>query len=154
MEIKIILLITVLLYSAIVSQSFSYLISLRNVQQNMDAAAYIGFRKLTDKNFTAKFRWVIYASLFFNLLLAVVCGIHFAGLLFTTAVIAFVALLADTLIAVKGNMPINQVINTWSPQNYPDNWADFRKQWLYLFSIRQVINLGGFVTLLVGAIFS
>jgi len=154
MEIKIVLLLTLLLYTIIVSQSLSYIISLRNVQQHLNAPAYIAFRKLTDKNFNAKFRYVIYASLFANLLLLVMCSIHFSGLLFTGVVISFVALLTDTLFAVKGNMPINTIINTWTPEQYPSNWADYRTAWMKIFSIRQALNITGFISLLAAAIFS
>ncbi|HTE09470.1 MAG TPA: hypothetical protein VK645_00845 [Chitinophagaceae bacterium] len=154
MEIKINLLITILLYSIIVSQSVSYIISLRDVQQNMTAAEYIVFRKLTDKNFRSKFRPVIYASLVSNLLLVVLCGIHFNGLLFTGAAVAFVGLLTDIIITIKGNLPVNNIINTWTPEKYPENWADYRRYWLQVFCKRQVANLTGFVSLLAAAIFS
>ena len=154
MEIKIVSLLTILLYTIIASQSVSYIISLRHVQQNMTAAEYIAFRKLTDKNFRLKFRPVIYASLVSTLLLVILCGIQFSVLLFTSSAIAFMALLADIIIAVKGNVPINTIINTWTPEKYPDNWADYRSNWLQIYSIRQVLNLTGFASLLAGAVFS
>ena len=154
MEIKIVLFITLLLYTIIVSQSWSYIISLRNVQQHLEAPAYIAFRQLTDKNFNAKFRYVIYASLLANLVLLILCGIQFSGLLFTGAVISFTALLTDTFIAVKGNVPINKIINTWTPEQYPSNWAGYRNTWLRIFSIRQALNITGFISLLATAIFS
>ena len=55
MEIKVIMLINLLAYSFIVSQSFSYIIALRNVQRNLQPGAYIEVRKLMDKNFQKKF---------------------------------------------------------------------------------------------------
>jgi len=154
METKIILLPTILLYSVIVSQSFSYIISLRNVQQQLNAPSYIVFRKLTDKNYNATFRWVIYAGLLCNLMLVILCAVQSGRLLLAGSIISFVALLADTLIAVKGNMPINKIINTWTPEQYPHNWADYRTSWLQFFSKRQVLNITGFTCLLAAVIFS
>lgn len=154
MEIKFVLVLTILLYSIIVSQSFSYIISLRNVQQGLNAAAYIAFRKLTDKNYNAKFRWVIYASLLCNLALVILLGLRGPGFLCWSAVFSLMALLADTLVTVKGNLPINKTINTWTPEQYPQNWASYRSHWLRIFSIRQWLNITGFIVLLIAAIFS
>ncbi|MEO5683990.1 MAG: hypothetical protein ABIQ88_15215 [Chitinophagaceae bacterium] len=154
MELKIILFLTLALYSAIASQSFSYIISLRDVQENMNAAAYIIFRKLTDKNFRSKFRFLLYAALAFNVLLVIICCSHSPGLLLGSAAISLAALVTDICIAVKGNMPINNIINTWTPDQYPDNWAGYRKSWMQFFCKRQAVNLIGFLSLLLGAIFS
>jgi uncharacterized membrane protein len=74
-------------------------------------------------------------------------------LLFISATIAFVALIADTLLTVKGNLPINDIINTWSSDSYPTNWTDYRAKWFNVFQYRQIINIVGFVTLLIGAVF-
>lgn len=154
MLIKIILFLTILLYSIIVSQSFSYIISLRNVQLNMNAGEYISFRKLTDKNFQKKFKYVMYAGLLLNLLLLVLCTVQFSAVLFASSLTGFIALVADTIIAVKKNMPINKIINTWTAEKYPGNWAGYRTVWLFAFSQRQCLNITGFFSLLAGAIFS
>jgi hypothetical protein len=45
--------------------------------------------------------------------------------LFITAIVAFVALITDVLL-MKGNMPINNLINTWTADNYPANWVEYR----------------------------
>lgn len=154
MEIKIILLLTILLYSVIVSQSFSYIISLSNVQLGLNAPSYIALRQLTDKNYNAKFRWVSYASLLSNLALVIVCGIHGNTLLLWGAVVSFIALLADTWITIKGNLPINKIINSWTAEQYPADWASYRAQWLQIFRIRQALNISGFIFLLTGTVFS
>ena len=154
MLIKIVLLLTILLYSIIVSQSFSYIISLRNVQLNMNAGEYISFRKLTDKNFQKKFKYVMYAGLLLNLLLVVLCTVQFSAVLFASSLTGFIALFADTIIAVKKNMPVNKIINTWTAEKYPGNWTEYRTVWLFAFSQRQCLNIAGFFSLLAGAIFS
>jgi uncharacterized membrane protein len=154
MEIKIITFITIFFYSVIASQSFSYIISLTNVQQNMSAAEYISFRKITDRNYRAKFKLVIYATLISNLLLVIAAVINSSGSLSITAAIALALLVADMMVAVKGNLPINDTINTWTLDNYPANWADYRTKWLNLFHKRQILNLTGFASLLAGAVFS
>jgi hypothetical protein len=149
---KIILLVTLLAYSIIVSQSFMYILALKDVQLSLEANPYIELRKLIDTSMRSNFKYVIYVVLFANLLLVISTVKNPASLLFITASIAFVALIADTLLTVKGNLPINDMINTWSADNYPANWATYRTRWLNIFQYRQLINIIGFVSLLTGAV--
>ena len=152
MEVNIIIIMNLVFYSIIVSQSYSYLISLSDVQKNMDAGEYISFRQKTDKNYRRKFAPVIYGTLASNILLIMVSGSHPTGLLFITALLAFIALVGDILFTLKGNMPINNLINTWTADKYPDNWETYREDWLQVFRKRQALNITGFILLLVGAI--
>lgn len=153
MTTRIIFFSTLLVYSFIVSQSFMYILSLKNVQLKLEANAYIEFRKLIDASMRSNFKYVIYAALLTNLLLVISTIKNPGSLLFITATIAFVALITDTLLTVKGNLPVNDIINTWSADNYPANWADYRTKWLNIFQYRQIANITGFVSLLVGAVF-
>ncbi|MEP7318867.1 MAG: hypothetical protein ABI921_08990 [Panacibacter sp.] len=153
MATKFILIITLLVYSIIVSQSFMYILSLKHIQLNLEARPYIEIRKLTDASMRSNFKYVIYAALLANLLLVIVNIKNAGSLEFITAAIAFVALIIDTLLTVKGNLPVNDIINTWSAGNYPANWVDYRAKWFNIFQYRQVANITGFVSLLIGAVF-
>jgi len=111
---KITLLITLLAYSMIVSQSFMYILSLRRTQLTLGLHAYIEIRKRLDANMRANFKYPVYLSLLGNLVLLVVTIQNPGSTIFITSAIAFVALVADTLITVKGNLPVNDIINSWS----------------------------------------
>jgi uncharacterized membrane protein len=130
-----------------------YLLSLQHVQLNLDANAYTQLRQLTDASMRSNFKYVVYAALLMNLLLVLVNGKTPSSWAFMTALIAFIALVVDTLLTLKGNLPINDMINTWTVDHYPANWADYRSQWFRIFHYRQVANIIGFVSLLVGAVF-
>ncbi|MBI1342211.1 MAG: hypothetical protein GC171_04650 [Terrimonas sp.] len=153
MEIKIIILLNLICYSFIVSQSLIYIIALSDVQRSMNAPAYIAFRKSLDRNFRKKFKYPFYLTLLSNSALVLVCGNQPGTLRFLTAVVALAAFMIDTFFMLKGNMPINNLINTWSDDDYPANWAAFRQQWLAHFRKRQVANITGYTCLLVGAVF-
>lgn len=153
MVVNIIFLITLLTYSIIVSQSFMYMLTLKDVQLKLAPSSYIELRKLIDTSMRRNFKYVIYSALLINLTLIIATIKSPGSLLFITAVIAFVALITDTILTVKGNLPINDIINTWSPGNYPANWAEYRVKWLHVFQYRQIANVTGFVSLLVGAVF-
>jgi hypothetical protein len=153
MQTKIILLLTILTYSVIVGQSYMYIIALKNVQKSMNAPSYIELRNLLDASFRANYKYAVYASLLLNPLLVVVAAKNPGSILFITAAIAFVTLVADVLLMMKGNMPINNLINTWTPIHYPDNWAAYRAKWLQIFFYREIATITGFISLVIGAVF-
>ncbi len=147
---KIILFFTIILYSIVVSQSFMYILALEDVQLKVGAGTYVELRKLIDFNMRNHFKFVVYGALLFSLAYAISCAKHWNSVEFITASIAFVALLADSLLTLKGSLPINDVINSWTPENYPSNWIDYRRRWFEIFRYRQILNLTGFVSLVVG----
>lgn len=150
---KIIFLVTLLAYAVIVSQSFMYILSLKQVQLNLSANAYTEMRKILDTSMRTNFKYVIYLALQANLLLIIVNVKTPTTLLFITACISFVALIIDILLTVKGNLPINDIINSWSADNYPANWTDIRDRWLSIFQYRQIANIIGFISLSIAAVF-
>jgi hypothetical protein len=153
MTTKIIFTITLLAYAMIASQAFMYILSLKQVQLNLDANTYTEIRKLIDTSMRASFKYVIYAALLANVLLVIVTAKTPAGLVFITSTIALVALVAEILLTLKGNLPINDVINTWPAENIPANWESFRQKWFTIFQYRQIASITGFVSLVIGAVF-
>jgi len=146
--------ICLLFYSVIAAQSISYFISLTDVQQKMNVKEYISFRHLTDKNFRAKFAFFVYGSLLSNLALVAISIIDLNYTLLIASAISFIALIIDTRFTLKGNMPINNAINTWTLENYPADWESHRTKWLQYFRYRQIANLTGFACLVAGVVFS
>jgi hypothetical protein len=153
MSSKIILLITMLAYSIIVSQSFMYILALKYVQLNLEFDTYTEIRKLIDLSMRANFKYVIYVALLSNLLLVIINIKNPNSLIFITSTISLVALIADIFLTLKGNLPINDIINTWSSDNYPKNWSEVRTQWFNIFQYRQIANITGWISLLIGAVF-
>jgi len=43
---------------------------------------------------------------------------------------AIIFLLCDTLVALKGNRPLNDLFLTWTPTTIPGNWSGLRNEWL------------------------
>ena len=153
MPVKLILLLSLLAYSIIVSQSFMYILSLKHAQVNLTAESFIEVRKLIDEGMRSRFTYVVYTALVLSLLLVIATIKTPGSLLFITSVIAFIALCIDTLLTVKGNMPINAIINGWTADNLPANWTEYRAKWFRFLEYRQVANITGFLSLLVGAVF-
>jgi hypothetical protein len=119
----------------------------------MQPASYIELRQLLDKNFQVKFRIVFYISLLTCSVLTILSSMNLTGLLFITSATALAGLVVEIVLALKGNGPINRVINTWTAENYPVDWKEYRSKWLSIFTGRQIVNIIGFLSLLVGAVF-
>jgi hypothetical protein len=130
-----------------------YIVALKNVQYGMQAESYIELRKALDVNFRANYKYAVYAALLTSLLLVLVNIKSPGSLLFISASIAFLALIIDLLLMMKGNMPINNLINTWTAENYPGNWTEYRAKWLRIFFYREMATITGFVSILIGAVF-
>ena len=153
MAIKITLFITLLMYAVVISQSFFYILAMSVTMKKMRAQTYIETRNLLTENLQAPLQIVYYTTLSASVLLAAFCVVNPGGLLFKTSLIALVALLADVLLALRGNIPLNKFINSWTSEDYPYNWRQYRAQWFTLYHIRQALNITGFVSLLAGLIF-
>lgn len=153
MATKIIFTIALLAYAMIASQAFMYILSLKQVQLNLAGNAYTEIRKLIDSSMRVSFRYVIYAALLANVLLVIITAKTPSSLVFITASIALLALVAEIVLTLKGNLPINDVINTWSADAIPANWATFRYKWFTVFQYRQIASITGLVSLIIGAVF-
>ena len=153
MLIKITLFITLLTYAIVISQSFFYILAMSVTLKKMRAQTYIETRNLLTETLQAPLQVVYYTTLAASVLLTSFCVVNPGGILFITSVIALIALLADVLLALKGNIPLNKFINSWTSQDYPYNWRQYRAKWFTLYHVRQALNITGFVSLLAGLIF-
>ncbi len=153
MEIKLIYFVTLLLYSAVISQSFFYILAMARVSKSMRAQSYIEARQLLDKSLRQRLSVLYYATLLAGILLVAFTITNPHGFLFFSAVFSLMALIADILLILKGNIPLNKTINSWSPSRYPENWSEYRSKWLAVYRSRQIINLSGFVVLVAGFVF-
>lgn len=153
MTTQIIYTITLLAYAMIASQAFMYIFSLKQVQLNLNASSYTEIRKLIDISMRASFKYVIYAALLANVSLVIATVKIPTSLVFITATIALVALVAEILFTLKGNLPINDIINSWSPEHVPADWTTFRDKWFTIFQYRQIASISGFISLVIGAVF-
>lgn len=153
LPVKVILFAALFAYSWIVSQSFMYVIALEKVQLAMDAASYIELRQLLDMNFRATFKFAFIGALLSNLLLVLVTVRNYRSLLFVASSVSLLLLIGDTVLTLKGNVPINDIVNTWTASSHPASWSETRSDWLRIFHYRQLLNVSGFVILLAGAVF-
>lgn len=149
---KITSLLAVLSYAVVVSQSFMYILALKNTQLALGGSSYTEVRQLIDANMRGTLKYVLYAALLANLSLVLAHVKAPFSPAFITAAIAFLALIADVVLTLKGSLPLNEIINGWSPANFPANWREVRQQWFSIFQYRQILTIVGFVSLLAGVL--
>jgi uncharacterized membrane protein len=152
-EIKITLFITILLYAMVISQSFFYILAMSRATRKMQAVTYIESRQLLDQVLQSTLSTVYYLTGAASIALVAFCVINPTGVLFFCAIIAFISLLVDIVLSLKGNVPLNKVINTWTPSNFPSNWKEYQAKWFFIYRIRQAANITGFIALVAGLIF-
>ena len=153
MLIKITLFITLLTYAMVISQSFFYILAMSVTLKKMRAQTYIETRNLLTETLQTPLQVVYYTTLAASVLLTAFSVVNPGGILFITSLISLIALLADVLLALKGNIPLNKFINSWTSRDYPYNWRQYRAKWFTLYHVRQALNITGFVSLLAGLIF-
>lgn len=153
MEIKISLFITLILYAMVAAQSFFYILAMSRTAKSMQPVTYIESRQLLDKNLQVSLKVTYYLALIASITLTSFCVINPSGILFICSMVSLVLLIVDIVLSLKGNVPVNREVNSWTSTNYPANWQEYRAKWFSIYTIRQAANITGFISLLGGLVF-
>ena len=57
--------------------------------------------------------------------------------------------LTALLVTRFGNVPINQLIRTWSPANPPGDWKTILHRWDFFHLIRTIAAIGSFIAFII-----
>lgn len=153
MLLNLILFLTLVFYALTVSQPLFYWIALTAASRNLSAPAYIEMRNRIDDRMRKRGPAVYYGTLAATAALAVLVFTQDGTALRIASFVALLGLVTDIALMMKGNVPINGVIQTWTPATYPPDWQTFRDKWLKIFGYRQIALCIGFFGLLAGAVF-
>jgi len=150
---KIIQFLNLLAYGFVASQPIFYLLAMSKTQKSMRPASYTELRNLLDNNLQVTLRIVYYSTLITSLTWFIFTLKYASGFLLLSSTIALVSFLIDMVLLLSGDMPINKIIQTWSPETYPTDWETYRNKWFFYYHRRQLVDLIGFTSLLAGACF-
>jgi hypothetical protein len=114
---------------------------------------FIEMRKAIDKVIVGRITVIYYCCLALSLVVVFLSIKEKNSLLVVTSVIALVCLIVDTVIAVKGNVPINNLINAL-PETEVLKAVDLRAQWLTFIHYRGILATLGMISLLTGLVFA
>lgn len=150
---KLALLVNLAFFAIVVSQPVFYAVALGHASRVLSAPAYIELRNAINAVMKRRVP-VMYlgalATCLSVLVLSFLDGDRWTAM---TSAVALAALIADAALMVRENVPINGVIETWTPTQYPADWETYRTRWMAIFAARQVLLVIGFVSLLIGAVF-
>ena len=143
---------SVLAYAVVSSQPLAYLVFLTAAQRALSAPAYIELRQHINPVMNGRLG-VIYVAALVALLLLLWLSLRGGhGAVTAGAAVALLCLVADVVLMLRENVPINTVIDGWSTSDYPADWQDYRDKWFTIFAYRQIVLLIGFVGLVAGAV--
>ena len=150
---KLAMLVNLAFFATVVSQPLFYAVALGHASRALSAPAYIELRNAINAVMKRRVP-VMYlgalATCLSVLVLSFLDGDRWKAM---TSALALAALIADAALMVRENVPINGVIETWTPMQYPADWETYRTRWMAIFAVRQVLLVIGFVSLLIGAVF-
>jgi uncharacterized membrane protein len=65
------------------------------------------------------------------------------------AILAALLALTALLVTRFGNVPINQIMRTWTPEMPPENWRAILQRWDFFNLIRTAAGMGCFISMLI-----
>jgi hypothetical protein len=141
------------MFAIVASQPLFYAVALGHASRALSAPAYIELRNAINVVMKRRVPVVYLGTLASSvgvLVLSVLAGEQWLAV---TSAVALAALVADAALMLRENVPINGVIETWTPTRYPADWETYRSRWMAIFAVRQVVLAIGFASLLAGAVF-
>lgn len=139
-----------LLYLIVVAQGIFYLFAASKAFAGISIDAYAEIRNSIDQVIEGRLRFVYPATLLTGLLVVLVLIKAPGSITFITTAVAFVCVVVDVALAVKFNIPINAQFHAYTPGMQGVDWESLRKTWLQCIEYRAVLQVVGFLALLIG----
>ena len=137
-------------YVIISSQLIYYLLVMSDALKLISIDNFMELRQAIDPIFKKRLSFVYYACLGLNMVLLVMRRGDLFSISYAALIVAFLCLVADLLIAVKGNIPVNNHIANYFRGSIEYNWQALRKDWLNYITWRGIANFIGILSLIVG----
>lgn len=139
-----------LFFLVIVSQGIFYLLAASKAFSDISIDAYAEIRNSIDRVIEWPLKVVYPATLLVGLISVFSMVKVPASLPFITTTIAFLCVVVDIALAVKFNMPINEQFHSYTTGSLGTDWESLRDTWLQFIGYRAVVQVVGFLALLVG----
>ncbi|GHB75444.1 anthrone oxygenase family protein [Persicitalea jodogahamensis] len=149
MVLKTIQFIQVLLLCIIAGQAFFYLIGGTAGVRYVSVHAFIEQRKAIDIAIGPNLKILYPMCALSGIAVLILLRQQIHTLTFCLSAAALLLVLIDMVIAVKGNVPINQQMMGWTATVHPADWATVRDQWLAYMHWRQGCSITALLCLLV-----
>ncbi|RYY93685.1 MAG: hypothetical protein EOO11_19300 [Chitinophagaceae bacterium] len=151
MAIPLLRLLHLLLYFVVAVQLVYYLYLMGDALQQVSIGAFLEERRIVHPLVMKRHQAVYYACLATSVLMLFLAWRERTALGFVPHAIALLCLVADIVIAMKGNGPINTQIQAAVAAPGTD-WEALRTQWLTLIKTRGAVISAGMLALFIGLV--
>lgn len=136
-----------MLLTIVVSQPLFYWLALGRATRQLEALAYVALRQQINAAIAKRLTRLYSTTLLSLVVLVAAALVQSAWALACGAGVAAAALIADTLLALKLNVPINTRMDSWTSATIPGDWQEERSRWDRALAVRRVVLLLGFAAL-------
>jgi len=106
---------------------------------DLSASQYAAMHQMRDKTFRRVMPILGLTS--FNLVLVAVIAALSPGLPRLLGAYAVMLLLADILLTIKAQLPLNRQIQGWVEANIPADWSEARDRWAFHHTVRTCLGV-------------
>lgn len=104
--------------------------------RGVSARTFVEYHKKLDSYMTVRMPPFFLLGQVFILIWLLLERQNWQSFTFMMLVLAFISTTIELVTIFRGNRPINFIIQTWSLEGIPDDWAEYRDKWLSFFNIR------------------
>lgn len=151
-SVKIILMLYLACYLMVSAQLIYYVIVMGEALKKIPIQHFLQLRKLIDPLVVTRYRWVYGLCLVLSASAMLLSQYDTFSAVDIYLVISFACLVLDIALALKGNLPLNTLVNAGTLGEHWLKWEILRIKWIRLIRYRGVISGVGMVTLLVGLV--
>lgn len=123
---------------------------LNPAMHSLDGPTYLMFKQAADREIPKVARPLILGSLALTAATSVVAEIAGHPAVALIGLAAVLALAATLVAILRGDLPLNRQMTSWTPTSLPGDWAAARSRWESFFAVR-VATSGLAVALLAAA---
>ncbi|MCK9920541.1 DUF1772 domain-containing protein [Frankia sp. AgPm24] len=127
------------------------LVAVRPAMHTLPATTYVTVKQAFDVSYPKFMKPLQITSLFSTVALAVAAAVAGPTTSAILAAIAAVAVFTNIIVTVRGDLPINNAMATWTPDAPPSDWQSHRARWDFFNSIRTIAALTALVLLALAA---
>lgn len=150
---KIIRLLHLVVYFFIAAQLVYYFYLMGDALKQVSIGTFLEERRVVHPLVVKKHQMVYYFGLFLSLLMVVLAQRQQSPLTLVTCSIAFVCIVAEVIISLKGNAPLNTLVQQYSLVDTTTDWEAVRRKWIELIKIRGLLITIGILSLFAGLVF-
>ncbi|SNQ49906.1 conserved membrane hypothetical protein [Frankia canadensis] len=127
------------------------LVAVRPAMHSLPTTTYVLVKQAFDISYPKFMKPLQIACLLSTVALAVTAAVAGSRACAILAAVAAVGVLVNIIVTVRGDLPINNAMATWTPEAPPSDWQSQRARWDHFNSIRTIAAISALVLLALAA---